>query len=115
MAREVANVTRGVDDVAFDVADVAFEVGDVAREVADVAFEVVHPMLDVADVARGERAPARGGGSANEKGRPKAARVSDRAAQAGSATLREARLKRPPISRRSSSRPCAPPESLICE
>ncbi len=116
--RDVGDVARGIADVAGEVVDVArgvrnvvHDAADVARQVADVTFEVPDLAAAVADVPnRSAAALPRPRKRPPEGGLPFPTRVP---AQAGSGALRAARLKRPPMSRRRSSRPCAPPDSLI--
>ena len=99
------------------------DVGDASGEVRDLDVEVRNLKRGVGDLdaGPGDITQGIGGlrGRPNETGRPEAAccLTSWHATQAGSASfaaLWRCLAKRPPSSRRSSSRPCAPPDSLIC-
>jgi len=122
---ELDDLNAGVRDLIAAVADAMRDVRHRIVDIRDISVAFGHPVDEVTDTIAGVSHPSpychgapRDASPPNKTGRPEAARSESamRAAQAGSAAVGALRrlAKRPPSSRRRSSRPCAPPDSLMC-
>lgn len=116
---DIADLIGSVADLSGCVRDLIGSVIDLIEGVTDRSRRVRDLIAPVGDLSGRPSHPTRSpktdrppGGGLSDAWRPYQAR-SVRLDQAGWATLRRVLAKRPASSRRNSSRPCAPPDSLI--